>query len=537
MRNDETLAGFALDEVLSENRKGGAMSGSLIDVVASLGKPRVLVIGDVMLDKYVWGDANRISPEAPIPVLLVREQETRLGNAGNVVNNLVGFGVQASCCGVVGDDADGRLLTQMLDERCKASGGRSRLWVDPRRPTTVKTRFVGYVQSPKRAMHQMLRVDSEDSTPISNEMAAEMVQFIRKLVPDQDAVVLSDVGKGLLTDILLHDVITACREAKVPVIVDPRIGHDCKVYRGATVVKGNRYETQLATGMTIKTEEDMLRAAQKLHGDLALDAVVITLDRDGIFLYDGPTLSANGKMHRGFHVPTQPREVYDVTGAGDIVASVLAATIGAHVGYRQAVELANIAAGIEVGKLGAAQVGREEIVAELRSRERGVPDKLKNLAELLGLLEDRRRRKEKIVFTNGCFDILHMGHIDYLRFARRQGDLLVLGLNSDSSVRGQKGPNRPILKQEERARVLAALADVDLIVMFDEPTPDRLIREVRPDVLVKGEDWRAKGVVGQDFVESYGGKVVLAPLVQGVSTTDIVSRILDRYAGNSKGDK
>jgi D-beta-D-heptose 7-phosphate kinase/D-beta-D-heptose 1-phosphate adenosyltransferase len=383
-------------------------------------------------------------------------------------------------------------------------------------------------------MNQILRVDTEDTRPIPEDASGEVALFVRQVVRDQNAVVVSDYAKGLFSAPLLKDIIATCRKARVPVIVDPKPkpALDLRAYRGATVIKPNRYETQIITGLPLETEGDMRAAASKLQGDLDASAVVLSLDRDGMYLYEAEKGGRGPVVKQSRLIRAQPREVSDVTGAGDMVTGMLALAIGAGAGFQAAAELSNVAADIAVGKFGVAQVSRDEIAAELRRRERGVPDKLKSLPELLGRLGDHRRKKETVVFTNGCFDLLHIGHIEYLKFARRQGGLLVVGLNSDRSVRNLKGPGRPILKQEERARVLAALEDVDYIVIFEETTPEKLIEQVRPDVLVKGEDWREKGVVGQEFVESYGGRVVLAPLVEGISTSDIVSRILEQY-GNA----
>lgn len=503
---------------------------SLRDILLGLKHPRVLVVGDLILDKYVWGETSRISPEAPVPVLLMREQESRPGGAGNVVNALAGLEAIVNCCGVVGDDADGRELSAMIKSEC---GDLTDIPINRNRPTIVKTRFVGYVQSAHRAMHHMLRVDSEDSSPVDSDTISKLAAFVKKAIPEHDVVIISDYGKGLLTAELTEALIDRCRQMDVPVIVDPCMNRDYRVYQGADCITPNRYETQLATGIALDSEEDMKAAARKLQGSIELNTVIITLDRDGMYLYETEKKNGKKRVRKSERVPTHPREVYDVTGAGDMVVSVLAMMVGAGVDYRSAVEIANIAAGLEVGKVGAALVTRQEIMGEIQARDGGLPHKLKELPELLRLLDEHRRKREKIVFTNGCFDLLHMGHIEYLKFSRKQGDLLVVGINSDRSVQELKGPNRPILAQNDRAQVLAGLEDIDYIVVFDETTPDELIRKVRPDVLVKGEDWREKGVVGRDFVESYGGQVVLAPLVKGISTTDIVSRIINRYGNNS----
>jgi len=506
------------------------MSGDLVEVLGSIGRPRVLVVGDLILDRYVWGETQRISPEAPIPVLSVQEQDSRPGGAGNVVNALAGLDVAVSCCGAVGNDEDGRTLAAMIQALC---AGACEVLVDPDRPTTVKTRFIGYVQSARRAMHHILRVDNESTDVISESLEAEFVSCVERLLAEQDAVIISDYAKGLLPDAALQRVLGACRSAGVPAIVDPRLGGDYSAYAGAALLTPNRYETQVAAGGSIRTGEEMRAAAETLCAALNLEAIVMTLDRDGMYLYEAERTESGVSPRHAALYGTEPREVYDVTGAGDVVVSVLGMCMGAGVGLPVAVQLANAAAGIEVGKVGAARVTRGEIAAELRVRESGLSEKLKTHDELLKILEERRRKNEVIVFTNGCFDLLHVGHMEYLKFARQQGDLLVVALNSDRSVRELKGAGRPILKETDRARLLAALEYVDYVVMFDETTPEKLIKETKPSVLVKGEDWREKGVVGREVVESYGGRVVLAPFVEGVSTTEIVSRIIETY-GNAQ---
>ena len=496
------------------------MTRALVELLERVHRPRVLVVGDLILDRYVWGEADRISPEAPTPVVQLREQDARAGGAGNVVTLLHGLDSVVTCCGMVGDDADGAYLRKRVEDAC---GGGARFLVDPNRPTSVKTRFGAYVQSARRGMQHILRVDSEETHPIGQERVKELCGLIQEVLPSQDAVVVSDYDKGLLTPDVLRFIISECRRASLPVVVDPCRISDYARYRGANLITPNRYEAHLATGISIHSEDEMLRASQKLQEALDLEAVFLTLDRDGLYVYEAATQT-------GVHVQNEPREISDITGAGDTVVAVAGLLVAAGTAYVRAAELANVAAGIEVGKIGVAQVSRAEILRKLRELDRGSSAKLKALPDLLDILDGHRRRNETIVFTNGCFDILHMGHIEYLKFARRQGDLLVVGLNSDGSVRALKGPQRPILNEEDRAGLLAGLEDVDYVTVFEETSSENLIRKVRPDVLVKGEDWRDKGVVGREFVESYEGRVILAPLVEGMSTTDIVSRILERYS-------
>jgi len=500
-----------------------AVSETLAKVLTGMGSPRILVIGDMILDRYVWGEASRISQEAPIPILNVRQKEWRPGGAGNVVNALSHLGAQVTACGVVGGDDDGHLLARCVQE---LSGNRSCIVVDPQRPTTVKTRFVGYVQSARRAPHHVLRVDEEVTTPVAGEIEREMLDFLANVVGDQDCVICEDYEKGVLTEAVLAEIASLARSAGVPVLVDPKLGRPYRIYAGATALVPNRYEARVATGIEITDEAAARKAAASLVKDLALEHCLIKLDRDGMYLY-----SQGG---RGTMIPTRPRDVYDVTGAGDIVVAVFAALLASGAKPEEAAQLANVAAGIEVGKFGCAPVYREEMLHELRSLDQRLSHKLYSLEALCSALQQRRSRGEKIAFTNGCFDLLHQGHIELIKFARRQGDLLVVAMNSDSSVRKLKGPSRPILGQEERAGVLAALGDVDYIVLFDSTEVTPVIEAVRPDVLVKGGDYRPDQVVGHEIVESHGGKVMIAPLVKGISTTDIVERVMHRYGNRDQ---
>jgi len=374
----------------------------------------------------------------------------------------------------------------------------------------------------------VLRVDRETTDAPPPAAAAAVLEGVRARVGDCDALLVSDYAKGLLAPALLADVIAAARAAGTPVLVDPRLGGDYALYRGATAVTPNRFEAGQATGIAPEDEAGMEAAAAKLIDDLALDFAVITVDRDGLYLKE--------RGAPGARLAARPRAVYDVSGAGDMVLSALGFFLAAGAAPGQAAFLANVAAGVEVGKMGVASVSLPEIRAELMRMQPVAPHKEKSRGDLVAALEHHRRRREKIVFTNGCFDVLHVGHMHYLQFAREQGDLLVVGLNSDASILRLKGPGRPILPQAERVQNLASLGCVDYVVVFDEDTPEELIRAVRPDVLVKGEDWGPDEVVGRDFVESYGGRLALAPLVKGVSTSTIIQRVLDRHGSGGRDD-
>jgi D-beta-D-heptose 7-phosphate kinase / D-beta-D-heptose 1-phosphate adenosyltransferase len=489
------------------------MHSQLISLVERLGRPRLCVVGDLMVDRYVFGDAERISPEAPIQILRAESEEARLGGAGSVVNNLLALGARVSVFGVIGADDPGRKVVADL----RAAGARTAGVLTARgRPTTIKTRFVGRAQH--RHPQQVLRVDWEETEALSRDLEDRLLARLAPAVKAADAIVLSDYNKGVLTPRLTQSLIKLARSRGVPILADPIKAPDYSKYRGATLLTPNRMETSLASGIRLTGPDAVARAAAKLVDDLALDAVVVTLDKDGAYLAQPGGL---GEM-----VPTRPRLVYDVAGAGDMVIAVVALALAAGAPLLDAVRLANVAGGLEVQKFGVQTVSRDEIIAELLSEARQGGDKIRSLSNLQADLARHRAQGQSVVFTNGCFDLMHAGHIEYLDFSASHGDVLVVGLNSDRSVRAQnKAPDRPICTQDQRARVLAALQSVDYVVLFDDETPARLIQAVRPDVLIKGEDWRHKGVVGRDTVESYGGRVVLAPLVKGLSTTALIARI------------
>lgn len=472
-----------------------------------LGRPRVLIVGDLILDRYVVGDVARISPEAPIPVLAARTSELRLGGAGNVAANLRSMQAEVEVLGVVGDDELGRAMR----ERFEVAGVRAvGLVVDPQRPTIEKTRLMSGVQ-------QMLRVDWEHTDPISGPVLEEMLGSVDGALPGADAVVISDYGKGTLTDELIEAVIRAGVERGVPVLVDP-IGTDYGRYRGAALISPNRREAEAALGRRIDLDE-LPAAADELIVRAELDLVVITLGSQGIYFrtndLDAPAVDGR--------VPAVARAVYDVTGAGDTVVAHLALYLADGLQPEAAVSLANQAAGIVVERLGTHTVTRAELATRL-SEALPKHGKVLDDASLEEVLETWRREGKRVVFTNGCFDVLHVGHVEYLRFARERGDVLLVGVNDDGSVRRLKGPGRPVNPVQDRLHLLAALETVAAVIPFAEDTPMELIERVTPDVLVKGEDWVEKGVVGREWVESHGGRVVLAPLLPGRSTSAILSR-------------
>ncbi|MGR3311413.1 MAG: D-glycero-beta-D-manno-heptose 1-phosphate adenylyltransferase [Candidatus Brocadiales bacterium] len=492
------------------------MHSKLVEILTNIDKPNILVIGDLMLDKYVWGEVKRISPEAPIPILSVTSEDSRPGGAGCVINNLCYLGARVYCVGTIGADDEGH---QLLNQISKLGAETSGILEDAERPTTVKVRMMGHLQTASRGIQQLIRVDYEKTHPISINVEKKIIQHLEERISHTNVVLVSDMNKGLLSEKILKAIVRLGKKHSIPVIVDPKLSDSYSCYAGVTVITPNRYETKFSTGIALVGQESLKTAGKKLVNELGLECAIITIDKDGIFLYRN---DENCRL-----IPTVPKEVSDVTGAGDVILSVLGFVTAGGYSLEDAAAIANVAAGIEVGKIGAIPVSISEILKELTDREQPFAHKILDAHELTEHLNQCRMSRQKIVFTNGCFDILHVGHIEYLKFSRRQGDVLVVGLNTDRSVREQKGSNRPVVPQHERAQLLAALEDIDYVILFDEPTPDELIKKVKPDVLVKGEDWQDKGVVGSEFVQSYGGKVVLAPLVEGVSTSNILSRIVN----------
>ncbi len=468
-----------------------------------LGNPSILVVGDLILDRYVEGEVDRVSPEAPVLVFRSGFETFRLGGAGNVAANVVAAGGRSACLGTIGDDEPGRKLIELLAEAGIDTSG---LVQTPGRPTTRKTRFV-------RRTHQVMRVDEEDCRPPDGSVREALLADFRRRIGDFDAVVLSDYGKGVLGGDLTADLIRTARETGVPLLVDPK-GSDYTRYRGATLVTPNKHEAEEASGVRIHGPGDLAEAASRLLATADLDAVVITLGPEGIHyrLRDGTERT----------LPTEARSVFDVTGAGDTVVAVLALGLGGGLDLDTSVRLANVAAGIVVGRFGTASVTREEIRAAVEPVGLG---KVLDETGLAKVLVSLRRERRRIVFTNGCFDLLHPGHLEYLETARGYGDVLIVGVNDDDSIRRAKGAGRPVNPLADRLAMLAGLSVVDYVVPFGDDTPLRLIEKVSPHVLVKGEDWRDRGVVGREWVEAHGGSVVLVPLKKGYSTSSLIERI------------
>lgn len=473
---------------------------------SGFGHARVLVVGDLMLDRYLWGRVGRISPEAPVPVLHLSHESESAGGAANVARNLIGLGLAVSIAGITGADAERQRLLRLLAE---AGADTRAVFADPSRPTTTKTRVLGDHQ-------QMLRIDAERPAPLRAELEDQLFALIEPQLRQAKVLLLSDYAKGVLIGGLCERLIQAARAQGVPVLVDPK-GRDFSRYLGATLVTPNRDELARAAGVD-PADLDLLGAsAEQLRADLGLERLVLTLGELGLLVVEPETRT---------RIPAVAREVFDVSGAGDTLIATLAAGCAAGLDPFDSAALANLAAGVVVAKVGTAAVSRgelEQAISDRTALEQAA--KLCGLAELQARVRAWQSRGERVVFTNGCFDLLHAGHVTYLERARRYGQRLVVGLNSDRSVRALKGPERPLIGEQDRARVLAALAAVDAVALFDEDTPLALIEALRPDVLAKGADYRPEQVVGAEQVRGWGGELVLVPLLEERSTTGIIRRL------------
>jgi len=465
---------------------------------------RLLIVGDVMLDKYIWGEVGRISPEAPVPVVRATHQSHQPGGAANVAMNIARLGAQAEVIGFTGGDDDERLLAECL----RSNGIAPKFVVSEGFPTITKQRILGGRQ-------QMLRLDSERLGARANADYERLVSSVIAQLPGCDAVVLSDYAKGVFTAEVCHAVIAAARGLGVPVLVDPKSA-DFTRYRGATTVCPNLGELSAAVHRDARDLKPLLDAAEALVKELDLEFLTATLGDKGIALIrDGSCILA----------PAVARQVFDVSGAGDTVIAVLALCLASGLKPETAVALANIAAGIVVGKVGTVPVEKHELLAALSPQiALHAEDKVVSREELVQRVALWKANGERVVFTNGCFDLLHIGHITVLEQARGFGDRLIVAINSDASVQCLKGPTRPIVGERERGRVLAALAAVDAVVVFGEPTPLEAILESRPDVIVKGGDYDAENVVGAKEVIAWGGQVKIVPIVAGFSTTQLIAK-------------
>ena len=463
--------------------------------------PKILVIGDLMIDHYLWGSCERISPEAPVQVINVGDESMSLGGAGNVINNLNALGAQVDVISVIGNcETSGKLKALLANIKVNTKY----LITQNKRVTSKKTRIISSQQ-------QVVRYDHESTDEISDESQKSILASFEKLVSNYDAVLLSDYGKGVLTIELTQSLIAIANNKNKKVLVDPK-GLDYSKYRGSYLLTPNKKEASEATKINIKDDASLTKAITQLKTEYDLDVSLITLSEQGVAIYDNKL-----RVH-----PTVSREVFDVTGAGDTVLASLGFALACGYKIDAAVEFANLAAGVVVGKIGSAIATLNEIIEYESSLKKSTSDEhIKTFDEIASLSKELRARGKKIIFTNGCFDILHIGHVRYLETAKSYGDILILGLNSDRSVTSIKGKGRPINIQLDRAYILAALEAVDYVVVFDEDTPYDLIKAVKPDVLVKGSDYEGKKVVGQDIAD----ELKLVQFVDGKSTTKTIKNI------------
>lgn len=465
--------------------------------------PRVLVVGDLMLDVYLWGKTERISPEAPVPVVEVHKESVVLGGAGNVISNLISLGASVSVASVIGNDESGGELAAMLNS---AGVDTSALIRQNDRKTSRKTRLMATHQ-------QVVRFDRESKEAIDHKSAEAVLKAALRALEKADICLLSDYGKGVLTDDLTRKLIAGAKKLNKPVLVDPK-GRDYSKYSGATLVTPNRKEASEAVDRPLPTLEAVEAAGRELREKLNLTYAMITLSEAGMMVVGDKTT----------HIAARAQEVFDVTGAGDTVLAAMGVALASGLNIEEAAHFANTAAAVVVGKLGSATVTLDEIVEydqSLHLQESG--EKLIALQSAAAKAEKLRKAGKKIVFTNGCFDLLHRGHVEYLKASRREGDALFVGLNSDASVRKLKGESRPIVNEADRAYLLGSLGFVDYVIIFDDDTPLELVKAIRPDVLTKGADYAGKTVVGSD----YAGRVVLVDLVEGRSTTSTVAKIYE----------
>ncbi|WP_047553168.1 D-glycero-beta-D-manno-heptose-7-phosphate kinase [Methylotenera sp. G11] len=483
------------------------MQHQLLDTTKHFGnlEQHVLVIGDVMLDRYLIGDVSRISPEAPVPVVLLKTQHDRAGGAANVAANLALLGIKTHIVGCVGDDGEATILIDLI---AKTGIDHQGMMHSQQRPTIAKTRILSGHQ-------QMMRLDQESNASFTAAENTQLLEIIRQQLALKPAIViLSDYAKGLLGHDVCRQVISQCNALRIPVLVDPK-GHDYSKYSHATALTPNKKEAAEACATTIH-DPDLIDKAAALKDQLDLQFFVVTRGDEGISLID-----------RHVHLlPATAKQVFDVSGAGDTVIATLAAGLMHGLSPLESLQLANVAAGVVVGKVGTVPITRDDLIEALTSEQSSEQaHKVCDLPQLQQKVAAWRKNKQRIVFTNGCFDLLHAGHVTYLEAARKRGDRLILGLNTDRSVSALKGPTRPVVNENDRARVIAALESVDAVILFDEDTPLNLINALKPDVIAKGSDYTADQVVGGREVESWGGEIALIDLVAGRSTSNIIKKM------------
>ncbi len=477
-----------------------------LDIISKFETCKILVVGDLMIDEYLWGETDRISPEAPVQVVSIKNEDYALGGAGNVINNIVSLGAKVSAAGVIGVGRNGRFLRQKLNELGVDSGG---IVQEHDRPTTQKTRIIASSQ-------HVLRIDRETNKAISKSTLEKITQFIEAKIPGVDVVLISDYGKGLITKPLLSRLMAAAKKYNRITVVDPK-GLDFTKYSGASLLTPNKKEAALASGIEIVDESTLVQAGNKILETVRLDKLLITCGKDGMVLFE--------KNKAPYNVKAESRQVYDVSGAGDTVLAVLGVALASDASFENSVILANTAAGIVVGKVGTATVSPQELASALTPYDASIALKHKRLPDMPVLIEELKKQNQRIILTNGCFDLLHVGHIMLFAASKQLGDILIVAIDDDDSVNKLKGPGRPVIRAKERVRILSALDSVDYVVVFASQDLQKLIEIIQPDVLTKGSNYASEEVLGRTRVEQLGGRVELIPIIENISSTRIINHI------------
>ena len=477
----------------------------LVDIPA-FDKCHVLVVGDLMVDEYLWGDVDRISPEAPVQVVSIKDESYTLGGAGNVANNIVALNGIVSVAGVIGTGRNGQLLLDLFNDIGVDTAG---IFKESGRSTTRKTRIIA-------ANQHVLRIDRETRIDISDATRDSIAMYIKERMPDVDVVLISDYGKGLMTKTLFSTIVDTAKKHHKMTIVDPK-GLDFSKYTGVSMLTPNKKEAALASGIEITDESTLEKAGNKILESVGIDRLLVTCGKDGMVLI---------RQNRvPFYIRADARQVYDVSGAGDTVLAILGLAVAAGCSMEDSVTMANTAAGIVVGKVGTAAVSRKELITALKPYDVDTLPKLISLAELPVLTQELKKKGRRIVLTNGCFDLLHAGHIKLFIAAKQLGDTLIVAIDDDDSVKMIKGAGRPVIRVRERVRILCALEMIDYVVVFSSKQLEHLIEIIQPDVLAKGSNYTSEEVSGREIVEQYGGRVRLIPITEHVSSTHIINHI------------
>lgn len=469
-------------------------------------KCNILVVGDLMVDEYLWGNVDRISPEAPVQVVSVKEEAVTLGGSGNVVNNLIALGAKVSLAGVIGTDKYGRILLTRLNKLGVDTVG---VVKEPARSTTRKTRILASNQ-------QVLRIDRETTGDISKQTFNKVLNRLKHVMPDIDLILISDYGKGFITNSLLKHLVSLAQKHNKISIADPK-GLDFLKYSGVSLLTPNKKEAALASGIEINNEQTLIKAGKKILKIAKTDNLLVTCGRDGMVLFQ--------PKQKPYYINAETRQVFDVSGAGDTVIAVLGIAVASGASLAEAASIANKAAGIVVGKVGTATVSKKELSSVLTPEKNYSIKKLVDINNLPSLVQKLKNDNKKIVLTNGCFDLLHAGHVMLLSSSKKLGDVLIVAIDDDISIKKLKGTGRPIISIKERISILSALDSVDYIVVFSSKQLNKIIESIRPDILTKGSNYIFEEVIGREVVEKSGGRIIRIPITKNISSSSIINNI------------